>query len=89
MNERLNLGWGKTMKGPFGEFWNLTINIDELSRNHHVIKEHKGKKYLNLTMSKLSKPFEDGSDMGIAWNDFTPEKKEEVNENKSTNNVPF
>ena len=88
MNKKLYLGWGKSMKGKYGDFWNLTIDLGKVSSNHHVIKEHKGKKYLNPTMSKLSKPFEDGSDVGLSWNDFTPKEKEVI-ENKSTDNVPF
>ena len=88
MSKKLYLGWGKSMSGKYGDFWNLTIDLGKVSNNPHVIKEHKGKKYLNITMSKLSKPFEDGSDVRLSWNDFVPEKKE-IQESSGADNVPF
>ena len=44
MSKKLYLGWGKSMSGKYGDFWNLTIDLGKVSNNPHVIKEHKGKK---------------------------------------------
>ena len=94
-NNNLYLGTGQTISGNYGTFWNISVDLTEVSKNPKVIKEVKTedgsvKKFLNLKMGKLKKPFnpekEHPTDMYISWNDYEPEK---TVEDKEGSNLPF
>lgn len=80
MNETIYLGSGKSITGQFGEFFNVTINLDKIKKHPQVVEDYKGNKFVRLRISKKEKTDEYGKNLLIVWNDPTKIKtKAETN----------
>ena len=42
MSETIYLGSGKTVTGQYGEFFNVTLNLDKIKQNPNVVEDYKG-----------------------------------------------
>tara|TARA_R100000149_G_C5877095_1_gene141082 strand:+ start:2830 stop:3093 length:264 start_codon:yes stop_codon:yes gene_type:complete len=87
MSETVYLGSGKTATGQYGEFFNVTINLNRINENPDVVEEYKGTKFVRLRVTKKAKADQYGKDVMVTWNDTRKYKKEE--ETKDAKDLPF
>tara|TARA_B100001939_G_scaffold299841_1_gene275438 strand:- start:500 stop:784 length:285 start_codon:yes stop_codon:yes gene_type:complete len=69
MSETIYLGSGKTVTGQFGEFYNVTLNLDKIKKHPQVVEDYKGNKFVRLRISKKEKTDEYGKNVLVVWND--------------------
>ena len=79
------LGSGKTATGPYGEFYNVTINFNKIKENPNVIEEYKGTKFLRLRISKKQQPDKYGKNINVVWSD--PSKIKTKTQDTNTSNI--
>tara|TARA_R110000744_G_scaffold347282_4_gene452825 strand:- start:2336 stop:2674 length:339 start_codon:yes stop_codon:yes gene_type:complete len=78
------LGSGKTATGQYGEFFNITLNLNKINENAKVVEEFKGTKFVRLRVSKKSQTDQYGKNVMVTWND-TSGYKEKMEQNQQTN----
>ena len=88
MSETIYLGSGKTATGQYGEFFNITINLNKINEHPDVIEEFKGTKFVRLHVTKKSKTDDYGKNVMVTWND-TRKYKEEQESKKENKSLPF
>ena len=81
MSDTVYLGSGKTVDGKFGEFFNVTLNLDKIKENPQVVEEYKNTKFIRLRISKKDQPDQYGKNLNIVWND--PSKIQKKNEGET------
>ena len=91
MGDTIYLGSGKTVNSQYGEFYNVSINIDKIKKNPQVVEDYKGNKFVRLKISKKDKVDEYGKNVLVIWNDPSKIKKK-TDDNIISNddsNLPF
>tara|TARA_A100001391_G_scaffold86822_1_gene57229 strand:+ start:292 stop:564 length:273 start_codon:yes stop_codon:yes gene_type:complete len=90
MSETIYLGSGKTATGQYGEFFNVTINLNKLNEYPQVVEEYKGTKFVRLRVTKKAKVDKYGKDVMVTWNDTSGYKdKEESGKPVEAKSLPF
>ena len=82
MADTIYLGTGKTVDGKFGTFYNVTISLNKIKENSHVVEEYKGNKYIRLRISQKKEVDQFGKNVSVVWNDGKP-KQEQQQETRS------
>ena len=81
------LGHGKTATGPYGEFFNITLNLNKVNEHPHVIEEYMDTKYIKLRVTKKSEVDEYGRNVMVSWWDTSKIQNEK--EPTQTKKLPF
>ena len=91
MSDTIYLGSGKTVNSQYGEFYNVSINIDKIKKNPQVVEDYKGNKFVRLKISKKDKVDEYGKNVLVIWNDPSKIKKKTDDNiiSNDDNNLPF
>tara|TARA_R110000744_G_scaffold3191_4_gene12459 strand:- start:1140 stop:1448 length:309 start_codon:yes stop_codon:yes gene_type:complete len=94
-SDTVYLGNGKTATGQYGEFYNITINLNKVKENPNVVEEFKGTKFIRLRISKKQQPDQYGKNVNVVWADPSKikPKTQETNNNPvqqdTSNPLPF
>lgn len=78
--ETIYCGGGKQVKGEYGTFRAITINLTDLPKEH--IFEYDGKKYIKLSISDKKEADQFGKDVSVSVNTWKPA------EEKKTDSAP-
>jgi hypothetical protein len=90
MSETVYLGSGKTVTGQYGEFFNVTLNLDKIKQNPNVVEDYKGTKFVRLRISKKEQPDKYGKNVNVVWNDPSKiQKKTETQTSSNDTGLPF
>jgi hypothetical protein len=89
MSETIYLGSGKTVTGQYGEFFNVTLNLDKIKENPDVVEEYKGNKFVRLRISKRDKADQFGKNVNVVWNDPSKIKKKTETQGAEDSGLPF
>ncbi len=90
MSETVYLGSGKTVTGQYGEFFNVTLNLDKIKQNPDVVEDYKGTKFVRLRISKKEQPDKFGKNVNVVWNDPSKiQKKTETQTSSNDTGLPF
>ena len=90
MSETVYLGSGKTVTGQYGEFFNVTLNLDKIKQNPNVVEEYKGNKFVRLSISKKEQPDKYGKNVNVVWADASKiQKKTETQTSSNDTGLPF
>jgi len=87
--ETIYCGGGKQVKGEYGTFRAVTINLSNLPTEH--IFEYEGKKYVKLNISDKKEADQYGKDVSVSVNTWKPEQQSEAKEPvaQASNDLPF
>ena len=66
-------GGGKQVKGQYGTFRAITVNLSDLPKEH--IFEYNGKKYIKLNVSDKQEPDNYGKDVSVSINTWKPDRE--------------
>lgn len=90
MSDTIYLGSGKTVTGQYGEFFNVTLNLDKIKQNPDVVEDYKGTKFVRLRISKKEQPDKYGKNVNVVWNDPSKiQKKTETQTSSNDTGLPF
>tara|TARA_Y100000114_G_C11497452_1_gene202702 strand:- start:54 stop:323 length:270 start_codon:yes stop_codon:yes gene_type:complete len=89
MSETIYLGSGKTVTGQYGEFFNVTLNLDKIKQNPDVVEDYKGNKFVRLRISKKDKPDQFGKNVNVVWNDPSKIKRKTETQTADDSGLPF
>jgi hypothetical protein len=90
MSDTIYLGSGKTYTSKYGEFFNVTLNLDKIKDNANVIEEYKGTKFVRLRISKKEQHDKFGKNVNVVWNDPSKiQKKTETETSSNDTGLPF
>lgn len=90
MSETVYLGSGKTVTGQYGEFFNVTLNLDKIKQNPNVVEDYKGNKFVRLRISKKEQPDKYGKNVNVVWADASKiQKKTETQTSSNDTGLPF
>jgi hypothetical protein len=90
MSDTIYLGSGKTVTGQYGEFFNVTLNLDKIKQNPDVVEDYKGNKFVRLRISKKEQPDKFGKNVNVVWNDPSKiQKKTETQTSSNDTGLPF
>ena len=90
MSETIYLGSGKTVTGQYGEFFNVTLNLDKIKQNPNVVEDYKGNKFVRLRISKKEQPDKYGKNVNVVWADPSKIKaKTETQTSSNDTGLPF
>lgn len=90
MSETIYLGSGKTVTGQYGEFFNVTLNLDKIKQNPNVVEDYKGNKFVRLRISKKEQPDKYGKNVNVVWADSSKIKaKTETQTSSNDTGLPF
>lgn len=90
MSDTIYLGSGKTHTGKYGEFYNVTLNLDKIRENANVVEEYKGTKFVRLRISKKEQADKYGKNVNVVWNDPSKmQKKTEIQGSADDSGLPF
>ena len=90
MSETIYLGSGKTVTGQYGEFFNVTLNLDKIKQNPNVVEDYKGNKFVRLRISKKEQPDKYGKNVNVVWADLSKIKaKTETQTSSNDTGLPF
>jgi hypothetical protein len=90
MSDTIYLGSGKTVTGQYGEFFNVTLNLDKIKQNPNVVEDYKGTKFVRLRISKKEQPDKYGKNVNVVWNDPSKmQKKTETQTSSNDTGLPF
>ena len=78
--ETIYCGGGKQVKGEYGTFRAIAINLTDLPKEH--IFEYDGKKYIKLSISDKKEADQFGKDVSVSVNTWKPA------EEKKTDSAP-
>ena len=87
--ETIYWGGGKQVKGEYGTFRAVTINLSNLPAEH--ILEYEGKKYVKLNISDKKEDDQYGKDVSVYVNTWKPEAQTEQKAQAAApeNDLPF
>jgi|TARA_R110000765_G_scaffold419198_1_gene523210 hypothetical protein len=87
--ETIYCGGGKQVKGEYGTFRAVTINLSNLPAEH--IFEYEGKKYVKLNISDKKEADQYGKDVSVSVNTWKPEQQSEAKAPvvQASNDLPF
>jgi hypothetical protein len=86
--ETIYCGGGKQVKGEYGTFRAVTINLSNLPAEH--IFEYEGKKYIKLNISDKKEADQYGKDVSVSVNTWKPEAQTEQKAPSQPNDdLPF
>tara|TARA_R110000737_G_scaffold336064_1_gene355286 strand:- start:70 stop:351 length:282 start_codon:yes stop_codon:yes gene_type:complete len=90
--ETIYCGGGKQVKGEYGTFRAVTINLSNLPAEH--IFEYEGKKYVKLNISDKREPDQYGKDVSVSVNTWKPGEAEKGQEqekpvSRKDDDLPF
>lgn len=71
--EKIYCGSGKTRSGQYGEFYGISVCIDDLPEEH-ITTAKNGKRYVNLTVNKKKEADQYGKDLSVTVDTFKPDK---------------
>ena len=89
-SKAIYLGSGKSVTGKYGEFFNVTLNLNKVKDNPQVVENFKGNQFVRLRISKKDQIDQYGNDVVVVWNQYDPSK--ETNNSKpsgNTTDLPF
>lgn len=66
-------GGGKQVKGQYGTFRAITVNLSDLPKEH--IFEYNGKKYIKFNVSDKQEPDNYGKDVSVSINTWKPDSE--------------
>lgn len=90
MSDTIYLGSGKTVTGQYGEFFNVTLNLDKIKQNPNVVEDYKGNKFVRLRISKKEQPDKFGKNVNVVWADASKiQKKTETQTSSNDTGLPF
>jgi len=90
MSDTIYLGSGKTVTGQYGEFFNVTLNLDKIKQNPNVVEDYKGNKFVRLRISKKEQPDKYGKNVNVVWADASKiQKKTETQTSSNDTGLPF
>ncbi len=90
MSDTIYLGSGKTVTGQYGEFFNVTLNLDKIKQNPNVVEDYKGNKFVRLRISKKEQPDKYGKNVNVVWADPSKiQKKTETQTSSNDTGLPF
>jgi len=90
--ETIYCGGGKQVKGEYGTFRAITINLSDLPKEH--IFEYNDKKYIKLNISDKREPDQYGKDVSVSVNTWNPGESEKGQEqekpvSRKDDDLPF
>ena len=90
--ETIYCGGGKQVKGEYGTFRAITINLSDLPKEH--IFEYNDKKYIKLNISDKREPDQFGKDVSVSVNTWKPGESEKGQEqekpvSRKEDDLPF
>ena len=71
--ETIYCGGGKQVKGEYGTFRAITINLTDLPKEH--IFEYNDKKYIKLNISDKKEADQFGKDVSVSVNTWRPDEE--------------
>jgi hypothetical protein len=72
--EKIYCGSGKTKSGQYGEFYAISICLDDLP-NEHITTAANGKEYINITVSKKKETDQYGKDLAVTVDTWKPSRE--------------
>ena len=60
--EKIYAGSGKTRNGQYGEFYGISVCLDDIPEEH-ITTARNGKRYVNLTINKKKETDQYGKDL--------------------------
>lgn len=69
---KIYCGSGKTRSGQYGEFYWISICLDDIPEDH-ITKASNGKRYANLTVSKKKETDKFGKDLSVVVDTWKPD----------------
>ena len=69
--EKIYCGSGKTRSGQYGEFYGISVCLDDLPEEH-ITTAKNGKRYVNLTVNKKKEADQYGKDLSVQVDTFKP-----------------
>lgn len=88
-NEKIYCGSGKTKTGQYGEFFGVSICLDDIP-SEHITTAKNGKRYVNLNINKKQAPDQYGKDLSVQVDTWKPTQTQTPQSNgKETNDLPF
>lgn len=90
--ETIYCGGGKQVKGEYGTFRAITINLSDLPKDH--IFEYNDKKYIKLNISDKKEADNYGKDVSVSVNTWKPGEAEKGQEqekpvSRKDDDLPF
>ena len=89
MSDTIYLGSGKTVTGQYGEFFNVTLNLDKIKQNPNVVEDYKGNKFVRLRISKKEQPDKFVKNVNVVWNDPIKIKRKTETQTTEDSGLPF
>ena len=95
--EKIYAGSGKTRSGNYGEFYSISVCLDDLPEEH-ITTARNGKRYVNLTINKKRETDQYGKDLSVTIDTWKPDgAKKTTNSNvgnapseqQDSNSLPF
>lgn len=69
---KIYCGSGKTRSGQYGEFYGISICLDDIP-NEHITNHQNGKRYAKLTVSKKKDTDQFGNDLSVVVDTWKPD----------------
>lgn len=90
--EKIYAGSGKTKTGQYGDFFAVSICLDDIPEEH-VTTAKNGKRYVNLTVNKKKEADQYGKDLSVQVDTWKPDsanvpKKEQAHTPKKEYQEP-
>ena len=70
--EKIYAGSGKTKTGQYGDFFAVSICLDDIPEEH-ITKAKNGKRYVNLTINKKKETDQYGKDLSVQIDTWKPD----------------
>ena len=87
-SKTIYLGSGKSVTGKYGEFFNVTLNLNKVKANPQVVENFKGNQFIRLKIIKKDQIDQYGKDVVVVWNQFDPKEASSKSDSSSTE-LPF
>lgn len=80
--EKIYVGSGKTRSGQYGEFYGISVCLDDLP-DEHITTAKNGKRYVNLTVNKKKEADQYGKDLSVQVDTWKPDTANTPKEEQS------
>ena len=79
--EKIYCGSGRTKTGQYGDFFSVSICLDDIPEEH-VTTAKNGKKYVNLNINKKKEADQYGKDLSVQIDTWKPDQPKQPHASK-------